>query len=175
MNGAQAGSFEFKITTYSSSDFSEEDAKAMNRVGETLYFAVEPVNVLSSLVYTVDQCEVFSESDLRFHSLDVTGLIFDFSYELFNINEQRADNYVKLRRYPIYFSDSNGPTCAVAFQDRWSYTVFQFYDLSNPAGQTVQTQFLKCNVLICKKDADMSASPCSSKVCQFLSTEINRS
>lgn len=174
LNGAQAGSFEFKITTYSSSEFSEVDAKAINRVGETLYFAVEPVNVLSNLVYTVDQCEVLSESNLRSQSSDLTGVIFVFSYELFNINEQRADNYVKLRRYPTYFSDSNGPTCAVAFQDRWSYTVFQFYDLLNPTNQMLQTQFLKCTVLICKKEADMSAGLCASQVCQFLSTEIDR-
>ncbi|CAG5098108.1 Oidioi.mRNA.OKI2018_I69.XSR.g15375.t2.cds [Oikopleura dioica] len=141
LDGTKAGSFDFKITTYSTSSFQEMDAAALNRVGETLYFAVEPISALSNLVYTVNQCEVFSEAGL--------------SYELFNISEQRADDYVKLRRFPFYFSDSHGPTCAVSLQDRWSYTVFQFYDLSNPLSSDLQQQFLKCSVIVCKKEEDM--------------------
>ena len=66
LEGSKAGSFDFKITTYSTSSFQEMDAAASNRVGETLYFAVEPVSALSNLVYTVNQCEVFSEAGLRY-------------------------------------------------------------------------------------------------------------
>ena len=67
LDGTKAGSFDFKITTYSSSSFQEMDAAALNRVGETLYFAVEPISALSNLVYTVNQCEVFSEAGLRYN------------------------------------------------------------------------------------------------------------
>ena len=151
----ELGTFSFDIITYTNDGFDQAIPSGSNsRVGEVLHFAVEPVNIISNLVYQTTSCSVLN------HNKNV-------SYTLFQ--DETVDSFVTPVRYRPYFDDSLGQeTCAVETQDKFSYTVFEF--LGDDQQQDGQEQHIKCSVMVCIKEDDMSNSPCNPASCSYWDT-----